>query len=150
MLRRFEQVNQLDNVLVLAHLQHFDFSALLENLDRLHIGFGDGLDSDLPAITFMLGKLNHTKLTFTKVRGEIVVLIDVELANDLANGLDPLLLVLSRLEVQDSRFVGWQDYLHRVEVVPGVRVHLWLALLDESTRETMHHSLICVTLLTVA
>jgi hypothetical protein len=32
---------------VLAHLQHFDFSSLLKNLNRLHVRLNDGLDCDL-------------------------------------------------------------------------------------------------------
>jgi hypothetical protein len=43
----FEQVNQLDDVFVLAHFQNLDLSPLLENLNWLHVGFGNSLYSYL-------------------------------------------------------------------------------------------------------
>jgi hypothetical protein len=45
----FEDVNKLDDVRMLAHLQHFDFATLLEHLDRFHIRLLDGLDRHLLA-----------------------------------------------------------------------------------------------------
>ena len=46
-LTALKQVDQLNDARVLAHLQHFDFSSLLENLNRLHVRLDDGLDCDL-------------------------------------------------------------------------------------------------------
>jgi len=37
LLARLKQVNQLDDVLVLAHFEHFNLPALLEDFDWLHI-----------------------------------------------------------------------------------------------------------------
>ena len=46
-LTALKQVDQLNDARVLAHLQHFDFSSLLENLNRLHVRLNDGLNCDL-------------------------------------------------------------------------------------------------------
>lgn len=46
-LTALKQVDQLNDARVLAHLQHFDFSSLLENLNRLHVRLDNGLNCDL-------------------------------------------------------------------------------------------------------
>ena len=46
-LTRLKKINQLDYVLMLAHLQHFNLSSLLVDLNGLHVGLGDLLDSNL-------------------------------------------------------------------------------------------------------
>lgn len=46
-LTRLKKINQLDYVLMLAHLQHFNLSPLLVDLNGLHVGLGDLLDGNL-------------------------------------------------------------------------------------------------------
>lgn len=85
MLTRLEQVNKLYDILVLAHLEDFNFSPLLKDLNWLHICFVDGLDSNLARVSLMLGKLDNTELTLAQVLLQIVVVVDVELTNNLAD-----------------------------------------------------------------
>lgn len=135
---------------MLAHLKHLDLSPLLEDLDRLHVSLVDGLDGDLPTLLFVLSKLNNAELTLAQVVHQVVVVIDVELPDDLSDGLDPSRLRLLILEVQDSRLVWWQHNLHRIQVEASVRVHLRLRFLNESAGQAVHHSLVSITLLAVA
>ena len=51
---------------MLAHLQHFDFSALLEYLDVSHILFLDLLDRNFFERLFVNGKFNEAKLPFAE------------------------------------------------------------------------------------
>lgn len=51
---------------MLAHLQHFDFSALLEYLDVGHILFLDLLDRNFFERLFVNGKFNEAKLPFAE------------------------------------------------------------------------------------
>lgn len=44
-----EDVNELDYVWVLAHLEDFDLTSLLEHLDWFHVGFLHSLDCNLLA-----------------------------------------------------------------------------------------------------
>jgi len=97
-----KQVDQLDDVLMLAHLEHLDLSPLLEDLNRLHVGLVDGLNRDLAAFPLVLRQLDHAKLTLAKVVEQVVVVVYVELADDLADGFDPARLRLLILEVQDT------------------------------------------------
>jgi hypothetical protein len=62
-----EQVDKLDDVFVLTHFQHFDFSSLLINFNRLHVGFGDSFDSDSLTRNSVCAKLYHAELTLTEV-----------------------------------------------------------------------------------
>jgi len=46
-LTALKQVDQFNDARVLAHLEHFDLTPLLQNLDRLHVRFDDRLYCDL-------------------------------------------------------------------------------------------------------
>jgi hypothetical protein len=64
MVARLKQVQQLNDILMLAHFEHFDLSSLLVHLNRLHIALGDGLDCSLQILRFLvLGKLDGAELT---------------------------------------------------------------------------------------
>ncbi len=68
----FEEVNQPDDVVVLAHFQHFDLSPLLEYLDRLHVSFLDCLDGSLGSSHFVSGHPDEAKLTFAKSLSKLI------------------------------------------------------------------------------
>lgn len=94
-LTAFEQVQELDDVGMLAHLEHFDLASLLEDLNRLHVSLVDGLDSDLFSGPFVFSQLDHTELTFSKAALEIVKFICITLIYHFPNALDPQLLLLN-------------------------------------------------------
>lgn len=49
----FEKIEQPDDVVVLTHFQHLDFSALLSDLDGRHLILLDDFDSNLALINFV-------------------------------------------------------------------------------------------------
>ena len=67
-----EQIDELDDVVMLTHLEHFDLATLLENLDRLHVCLLDCLDSSLRAINLMVGQFYHAELAFTESLAKLV------------------------------------------------------------------------------
>lgn len=54
----FEDVYQLDDILVLAHFQDLDLLALLSDLNRFHVGFLDQLNSKLVPCLLVVCKLH--------------------------------------------------------------------------------------------
>lgn len=135
---------------MLAHFENFDFFSLLKNFDRLHIRLVDCLYGELVSVLFVLSKLYDAKLPFAKIGLQLVKVIDVKFTNYLANRLDPLCLTFNRAEVKDSGLVWGQNNLDWVQELICVRVHLRLSLLNESSSETVHDTLVVVTLLSVA
>ena len=51
---------------MLTHFEHLNLSALLENLNLLHVCLLDNLDGRLLAILFVCCQFNLAKLTFSK------------------------------------------------------------------------------------
>lgn len=135
---------------MLTHLENFNFSPLLINLDWLHIRLIDCLDCELVSVLLVLSELYHAELTLAEVSLQLVKVIDIEFANYLANRLNPLRLTFNGAEVKDSRFIWRQNNLNWVQVATRVRVHLWRRLLDKSSSEAVHNTLVVVTLLAVA
>lgn len=60
-----EKINQVDDVRVLTHLQDFDFSALLEDLDVRHVLFLHLFNGDLLPRLFVDTELDQPELSFT-------------------------------------------------------------------------------------
>ncbi len=83
----FEEVDQSDNVVVLTHLQHFDFSALLSDLDGRHLIFLHSLDGNLVRINFVACKLNDAKLSFSELFNYFVELKHILLIGSLLERL---------------------------------------------------------------
>ena len=72
-----KQVDQLDYVLVLAHLQNLDFAPLLVNFYRLHVGLSNHFDCYLIAIALVSRKFYHAKLTLPQVFLDVVKVVHV-------------------------------------------------------------------------
>jgi hypothetical protein len=51
---------------MLAHLQYFDLSSLLEDFDVSHVAFLHLFDRYFALVFLVEGKLHETKLTFAK------------------------------------------------------------------------------------
>ena len=135
---------------MLAHFEHFNLPSLLKDLDWLHVRLFDRLDCHLVAELLVFGKFDNAELTLAKVILQIVKLIDVELTNDLPNGFQPLCLTVDRAKVQDPRLIRRQHDLDWVQIASSIRVDLWLRLLDECSRKTVHDPLIIIALISEA
>ena len=72
-----KQVDQLDYVLVLAHLQNLDFAPLLVNFYRLHISLRNNFDCNLITIALVSRKFYYAKLTFPQVFLNVVKVVHV-------------------------------------------------------------------------
>jgi hypothetical protein len=71
-----EDVDKLDDVGVLAHLQNLYFLPLLDDFDRLHVGFQHSLDCHLFVGFLVLGKLNESELTLAERLRELIKVHD--------------------------------------------------------------------------
>jgi len=72
-----EQVYQPDDIVVLTHFEYFDLSALLEDLNRLHVLFLDSLDGHFLACKLVCCQLNQSKLAFAKRLSKLVVVKNI-------------------------------------------------------------------------
>ena len=72
-----KQVDQLYDIAVLAHLQHFDFSTLLEDLNWLHVLLFHRLDSHLLFCNFVRGQFDQPELPLAQRSSQIVVIEQV-------------------------------------------------------------------------
>ena len=79
---------------MLAHLEHLNFSPLLEDLNVSHVLFLDLLDGDLLRCLLVQCKLDEAELALAESLVECVVLEHVRVAHSLLQPVFPLLLVL--------------------------------------------------------
>ena len=61
-----KEIDQLDDVVVLTHLEDFDLTTLLKYLNRLHIGLFDSFDGSCSISHLVSGKLHKAKLSFAE------------------------------------------------------------------------------------
>lgn len=94
----------------------------------------------------MTGKLNNTKLTFTKASWHIVEVVNVMFTDYDFDFICPVLLQFNWIEIKDSGLIGGKDNLDWVDVVSSVRVDLLGAILNKSASETVHDAMLSVTL----
>lgn len=134
---------------MLAHLEHLNFTTLLEHLDRLHVGLLHSLDCNLLSRFQVRTKLDQTELTFTKSVRKLVKLIDIREIDGIEKFLMPVRLDLGRGEVQNSRLIGRKDNFYRIVKSVRVRVFLRLQLFDERSRQAVHHAEVVVLLISV-
>ena len=135
-----EQVDQLDNILVLAHLEDLDLAPLLEDLNRLHVRLLDRLDRGLDAGDLVRGQLDHAELAFAQRFAQLVEVEQVGEAHGLEEHVHPALLLISAVEVEDARFVWREHDLDREESAVRLGAPLLSNVLHESASQTVHHS----------
>ena len=111
-----EQIHELDDVRMLAHLEHLNLSSLLEHFDFGHVFLFDLLDSSFSILLFVRSKLDEAELTLAKGFLQSIVLRYVRVAHGLAKPFDPLQLILLLCEKHESRLVRWNSHSNR-EVV---------------------------------
>ena len=146
----FEQVDQLDDVLVLTHLQNLNLTTLLEDLNWLHVRFFHRLDGDLGIGNLVVCQFDEAKLTLAECLSKLIEVEQVGEAHRLQQHLRPLLLLVTRVEVEDARLVGWQDDLDGVEQPPSLGTLLFVDLLYEGAGQTVHHTTLRVVCISVA
>ena len=135
-----EQVDQLDNITMLAHLKDLDLAPLLEDLDRLHVCLLDSLDSGLNTGDFVRSQLDHAKLTFAQRLAQLVEVEQVGEAHGLEEHIHPALLLVCAVEVEDARFVWWEHDLDWEESAVSLGASLLSDVLHECASQTVHHS----------
>ena len=79
----FEQVDQSDYVVMLAHFEDLDLPALLEHLYRLHVLLLHRLDGNLLLRVLVLGQFDEAKLTLAQLLSQVVVIEQVGEAHGL-------------------------------------------------------------------
>ena len=135
-----EQVDQLDNITMLAHLEDLDLAPLLEDLNRLHVCFLDCLDRSLVTSDFVCGQLDHAELAFAQRLAQIVEVEQVGEAHGLEKHVHPVLLLFRAIEVENARFVWWEHDLDREESAVRLGAPLFSNVLHKSASQTVHHS----------
>lgn len=92
-----EDIEQSNDIRMLAHLENFDFSSLQLNISHCHLLLGHDLDCNVFASFLMSGGLDQTELTLTKCLLHFIVVCETGISNNLLNGLYPLNLLFSCL-----------------------------------------------------
>ena len=113
-LRVLEDVNQPDNIRVLADLEHLDFSLLKLQLLKRHVFLLNNLDGHLPLRLLVDGELNLPELTFTKVLMNIIEILDGRVPHSTLDVLDPLIPLLQVPAVEHADLIDGEYYLERV------------------------------------
>ena len=72
-----KQINQFDDISVLAHFQNFDFSSLLSDFNRCHFFLQDWFYSDLLLRSDMSCYIHNTELALTDHVLHLIELEDV-------------------------------------------------------------------------
>ena len=73
----FKQINELDDILVLAHLENFYLASLLVHFYRLHVSFGDDFNGKVATVLLVRCKFNDAKLTLAQVFVDGIEVINV-------------------------------------------------------------------------
>lgn len=133
-----KQVNETDNIWVLAHLEHLDLSPLLIYLYLLHIFLVDCLDCHLLAIVLVRRQFHEAKLAFAEIALEVIEIKHIVVTDRVLELLGPLLLQCFVLEVEESAFVRWQYNLHWIKQARLTLTHLSRHLLHKSSDERVH------------
>ena len=101
----FEEVDEVDDVGMLAHLEHFNLTSLLENLDVSHVLLFHLFNSYFLAGLFVRGKLYQPELTLAQSLVKGVEVENVRVPHRVLEPADPLRLVLNFREENQARLV---------------------------------------------
>ena len=88
----FKQINELDDILVLAHLENFYLASLLVHFYRLHVSFRDYFYGKVATVLLVRCKFNDAELTLAQVFVDGIEVINVGETNFLSDGVSPHLL----------------------------------------------------------
>lgn len=134
---------------MLTHFKYFNLTSLLKDFDWLHICFRDCFYCNFVSFLLMFCKFYNTKLPFTQITLQFVIVINVAFTYYFSNRVDPSHLSFHTLKVKNSRFVWWKNYFYRIEIEVCIWVHFYSRFLDESCCQTMHYTLLSVSFFSV-
>lgn len=129
----FEEIDEGHNIWVLRLLQDVDLTALLVYLNRLHIFLVYRFDSHFLARLLVRCQLDQAELALAEIVLKLVVVEQVCVTNNVVKFLEPRLLLIVALEVEDTRFIRWENDLYGVELTIFRLAVLGWHLLDKST-----------------
>ena len=133
-----EQINQFDYVLVLAHLQYFDFPSLLVHFDRFHVCLCDCFYRSFSKCFLVSRKFYYSKLTLAQIVLNYVEVMYVTEANCVFYLSGPLLLHLNTLKVKYSRFIWRNHNAHWIKWLLSVRINFRCLRLNVSPCQAVH------------
>jgi len=132
-----EDIQQSNDIGMLAHLQNFNLSPLQLNILNGHLLLRHHFDSHFFTGVLVHGGLDETKLSFTKGLLDIVVVEEVRVADDLLDGVHPLSLVLLVQEIVLSWLVSWENQRERIQHGGAIKILLGF-ILDEYSYQVVH------------
>lgn len=135
---------------MLTHFEHFNLSALLENLNLLHVCLLNNLDGRLLTILFVCSQFNLTELSLSKDFACFVEIEEIWNSEGLIKSTKPPFFKSLWIEVEDSWLVWRKHNLDWIERFTRIRTFLICNLFDESSREAVHYSVLRITLVSVA
>ena len=145
-----KQINELDNVLVLAHLENFYLPSLLVHFYRLHVCLGDDFYSKVSTILLVRCKFNDAELALAQVFVDGIEVINVGETDFLSDGVSPHLLKCLWSEVENSWLVWRNNDSDWIQVFFCLGINLCIVFLYVSTSQTMHDSCLRIKSLAVA
>ena len=133
---------------VLTHFEDLNLTSLKFNILNRHLLLGHNLDCHRLPRLFVKGRLDETKLTFSKSLFDLIEIEDIGVSDNLFDCCHPSLLLSAVREVVGSGLVWREDQLERIE--NGCAVELLLSLVfDEDTNQTMHTLMLLFSLILV-
>jgi len=138
---------------MLAHFEHFDFTALLEDLNVWHVLFLYLLDRNFLARLQMSSHFDEAKLTFTKCFFKFVEVENVSVIHHFLQFIHPVLLLLCRIEEENVDLIWGDADRNRVVLLLCLRACLSRGIiitgLNEARSQWMHVSMRSIALLLV-
>lgn len=101
----FKNINQIDNIWMLAHFQNFYFSSLLKNFNMSHVLFLNLLYSNLLPCLLVSRQFDKSKLTFSERFFKAVKIKNIRVTHSFLQPHLPAFFVLLVFEVKKPRFV---------------------------------------------
>lgn len=90
----FENIEELDNIRVLANLKHLNLSLLELQFMGLHVLLFDALDGYLYTTLLVDGQLNEPKLTLTESVLDLVEILYTRVSDRTLDHFNPLVSLL--------------------------------------------------------
>jgi len=144
--RRLEEVGQLDQIWVLAHLEHFDLALLVHELLGILNLLPHDLGCELLAALFVSHKLDVAHRALADVAENLVEVSEDVGQSDFPEEVEVQQLVLLLLEVYCAREFG-QEGQFDWEGSHAVGVVYFFRLSDERACECVHEGVVALALL---
>jgi hypothetical protein len=120
---------------MLAHFEHLDLAPLLEDLNVGHVLLLDLLDGYFLPCLQMRRHFDKAELTFAKRFFKFVEIKHVAVIHNFLQLVDPVLLLLRRLEEEDVNLVGRDANRNRIVQLLGLRARLSRCVIIPSFNE---------------